>query len=255
MWEYVLITAVLSVLIQVIIHFTNNYTIVSREKPTKGKKRAFILQYIKQHNYTDVDVDDRFVDDVYDLYHNHNIKYKLDDMNEIALIAFYGVYYKHNLQYNIMVEHFLKAATLGNICSYNVLAIHYAKVKDYDNVFKYCLLAIEHDNFDRLTKFIDLVVEQNKAKYLIKLYQIKPILFNSDEYTKMIYEATKKLINRIGITDEISVIVGYIDIKYFDPNGNYIYPYKKLLMKNHELSFESSEEYKQAREAFMNKTQ
>ena len=236
-------------------YFTKHYIIVRRKKPTEAEKKAYIINYIKQYNYTNVEVKDQFIDEIYDLYHNNNnIKYKLDEINEIDLIELYAVYYQHNLQYNNMIDHFLKSASLGNDQSYNNLAIHYTKVKDYDNAFKYCLLTIEHDNFSRLQKFIDLVIEQNKPQHLIKLYHIKPTLFNSEEHTKIIYEGTKKLIVKVGITEEISTIIDYIDIKYFVPSGKRLYPYKKLLIENQKLRFAPSKEYQEAKTSFLNKT-
>lgn len=207
-------------------YFFDNYRVVTKTEPTIEEKKSYIIGYIKKYHYIAHDIPNEVVDDVYDAYYKHIIK---DDTSNVDLIVFYAVYYQYSSQYNKMIKCFLRSFKLGNDQSLNILAIYYASAKDYQNAFKYCLLAIKNKNLLRFQKFIDLVVEQNSVDNLNKLYEINSRLFDDHIYTKIIFDAIVKLIDKNGYTFELISIIEQIDVKYFDDSNRMLFSYKKLL--------------------------
>lgn len=224
-------------------------------------KRNMIVDFLTKNGRYRDELNDEDTSHIYVKYLHNVFK---DNMNS-CIYAHYAFYQQIKKNYNETIKYYLLAIDLGNVNVIVKLGQYYRMIKDYGNMKKYLLMAIEKRStaatVDLINYYADIKDYNNMKKYYFigiennanmtfdgllqyifdfkdydtfyKLFEIKPSLFDDEEYIHKIIEIAEK-----SVDNEKSIeILNYINIQHFQVGkvSPIVILCKKLLNKKIEL--------------------
>ena len=106
-------------------------------------KRQFIVDWIKEHNYSEVEFSDLDLNAIYELYKNDTITPVIDGNTYFH----FDRYYRHIMNYPEMKKYYQMAIQINNSDAMCNLGVYYKEVeKDYTEMKKYYQMAIQLNN-------------------------------------------------------------------------------------------------------------